>query len=122
MTSRDCRSMIIAGGISLLLSSGACNQAGTPGQSPPGEAVGTVKIEYAPQHLDGGDNRAWLAANGDLGDSSYCAAKLRLPLSAKTAWEYSYSAAEISPKPASSLVHYDGLVAGTADSSIVFVL
>lgn len=64
--------------------------------------------------LAGDSPQAWLGGRGDAGDSNYCDAKLKLPLSRQPAWEWKYSAAELSDNNLSHLLHYDGLLLTTA--------
>jgi outer membrane protein assembly factor BamB len=70
----------------------------------------------------GGDTRAWPTDRGNNCDSGYCAARLKLPLATEPAWEYSYSAAEFSARPATAIVHYDGKLYLSASSSQLAVL
>jgi outer membrane protein assembly factor BamB len=106
---------------SLLAGLAACGDRGNARQ--PAAAAGRAQpLRVAAQRLTGGTGQAWLTADGDLGDSNYCSARLKLPLAPEPAWTYSYSAAEVGPDPTQDLVHYGGLVAGSGGGSVVFVL
>jgi outer membrane protein assembly factor BamB len=114
MTSRA-YSNWLAWGLTPLLACSGCREA-----SP--IASRALPLTIPAKLFAGGDADAWLTANGDLGDSSYCDAPLILPLESEPVWEYSYTAAEIGQQPPNSLVHFDGTIAGCAMSNVVFLL
>lgn len=60
--------------------------------------------------LNGGDQIAWLSANGDNADSNYCQARLKLPFATKPAWVQEYTDAVFSSRPPAEIVHYDGVL------------
>ena len=72
--------------------------------------------------LLGGDQRAWLNTGGDAAATSYCAARLKLPLASKPDWTATYSVGQFSAYPASELIQYDGRICIAARSPMVLVL
>lgn len=58
----------------------------------------------------GGDQIAWLSANGDNADSNNCRTNLKLPFATEPAWIQEYSDATFSSFPPAEIVHYDGVL------------
>lgn len=97
--------------LALLLLLGACSR--------PAQQAAPRQQAAAPpsaQLLYGGDARAWLGPLGNMQDQSYCHANLKLPLTARPAWQYEYSSAEFSGLWPSTILNYNGTLAVSAVS------
>ena len=67
--------------------------------------------------LEAGTPRFWPTALGDVADSGYCKARLKLPLDPEPAWISLYTEAQFSAQVPDKLLNYDGLLIGSAAST-----